>query len=173
MTTRVAVNESTLRRAMRDARYWTAGHPDREALAALVRDGYAALEGQGASDAVVLVRAHTRRVNGTSVTVAAHWRAGRVGGEATLAGATQAPSGDMVRFAATGEDGQPPRVPMERIPNQSGKETVTNFPSWARGSRRYVGETAEQYAYRVMDEHHGGRAGWLRGPRDLRSGSDF
>ena len=60
----------------------------------------------------------------------------------------------------------PPR-PMQRIPNQSGKEAATGRPDWARGFPRYVGETPVQYAHRLMD-HRYGRGGWDRN----RTGAD-
>jgi hypothetical protein len=47
-----------------------------------------------------------------------------------------------------------PRL-MERIPRQSGKEAASDVPSWARGIPRRVGETPNDYAKRLMDDHHG------------------
>jgi hypothetical protein len=48
---------------------------------------------------------------------------------------------------------------MERIPRQSGKEAADDIPSWARGSRRMVGETPSQFAKRIMDGEYG-RGNW-------------
>jgi len=47
------------------------------------------------------------------------------------------------------------RIPMERVPGQSGKEAASDVPSYARGIPRYVGETPDQFARRVMDDRWG------------------
>jgi len=57
-------------------------------------------------------------------------------------------------FFAEPPKGLIPRL-MERIPRQSGKEAADNIPSWARGARRYVGETPREFAKRLMDEQYG------------------
>lgn len=67
----VRITEADLRKAMRDARYWQAGHPERAAFSTWVTDGYRALHPSDAAPrASVWVRAYTR--NGHAV--AAHWR---------------------------------------------------------------------------------------------------
>jgi hypothetical protein len=58
-------------------------------------------------------------------------------------------------FAQPPEEVVPPRIPMERVPGQSAKEAASDIPSFARGVPRYVGETPEQYARRVMDGRWG------------------
>ncbi len=61
------------------------------------------------------------------------------------------------------------RQPMERIPNQSGKEGATNIPDWARGSPRFRGEDPVAFATRLMNERYGkgqwGQTSESRGPR--------
>jgi hypothetical protein len=67
----VMITEADLRQAMRDARYWQAGHPERAAFSAWVTDGFRALYPLDAGPrSAVWVRAYTR--NGHAV--AAHWR---------------------------------------------------------------------------------------------------
>jgi hypothetical protein len=39
------------------------------------------------------------------------------------------------------------------IPRLSGREGAKNIPSWARGSRPYVGENGRNFARRLMDEN--------------------
>ncbi len=60
-------------------------------------------------------------------------------------------------FLAEPPKGIIPRL-MERIPRQSGKEAASDIPSWARGIPRRVGQTPQDYARRVMDDHYGHRA---------------
>ena len=64
-------------------------------------------------------------------------------------------------FAQPPEEVVPPRIPMERVPGQSGKEAASDIPSYARGTPRYVEETPEQYARRVMDDRWG-KGNWER-----------
>lgn len=72
----VRITEADLRHAMRDARYWQAGHPERAAFSAWVTDGFRALHpGDAASRSSVWVKAYTR--NGRAV--AAHWRSAPAG----------------------------------------------------------------------------------------------
>ncbi|MBP0465053.1 hypothetical protein J5Y09_14105 [Roseomonas sp. PWR1] len=76
----VRITQAELREAMRDARYWKPGHPERAAFNAWVTDGFRALNPRDAAPrAAVWVKAYTR--NGH--TVAAHWRAAPPGEEAT------------------------------------------------------------------------------------------
>jgi hypothetical protein len=64
--TDVLINDETLRRAMRDPRYWQWSHPDRETYRDWVSRGFQALErsGRNGGRREVQVRAHTRRRNG-------------------------------------------------------------------------------------------------------------
>jgi hypothetical protein len=41
------------------------------------------------------------------------------------------------------------------IPRLGGREGAKNIPSWARGSRPYVGENGRDFAKRLMDEKYG------------------
>ena len=41
------------------------------------------------------------------------------------------------------------------IPRLSGREGAKNIPSWARGSRPYIGENGRDFAKRLMDEKYG------------------
>ena len=41
------------------------------------------------------------------------------------------------------------------IPRLSGREGAKNIPSWARGSRPYVGENGRDFAKRLMNEKYG------------------
>ena len=67
----VRITHADLREAMRDARYWKPGHPERAAFNAWVTDGFRALyPSDVAPRGAVWVKAYTR--DGHSV--AAHWR---------------------------------------------------------------------------------------------------
>nr|WP_287957341.1 RHS repeat-associated core domain-containing protein [Snodgrassella sp.] len=46
----------------------------------------------------------------------------------------------------------------KRIPNQTGKESANDVPSWARGKPPYKGETPEQFAKRLIKEQYGKNA---------------
>jgi hypothetical protein len=53
---------------------------------------------------------------------------------------------------------EPPKTvrPFKKpIPRLSGREGAKNIPSWARGSRPYVGENGRDFAKRLMDEKYG------------------
>lgn len=68
----VRVTEQDLRGAMRDDRYWRAGHPERTAFVGWVTSGFQGLNpSDGSARGEVWVRAYVR--NGHPV--AAHWRA--------------------------------------------------------------------------------------------------
>ena len=79
----VPLTEASLRAAMRDPRYWRAGHPEREAYHRWVTEGWQRFvrEGEGAHG-VVQVRAYTRTRNGKAEQVGAHHRADPPGGAA-------------------------------------------------------------------------------------------
>ena len=52
----------------------------------------------------------------------------------------------------------PPKMfrPFKRpIPRLNGREGAKNIPSWARGSRPFVGENGRDFAKRLMDEKYG------------------
>jgi hypothetical protein len=67
----VRITQADLRQAMRDARYWKPGHPERAAFNAWVTDGFRALNPPDAAPrGAVWVKAYTR----DGRTVAAHWR---------------------------------------------------------------------------------------------------
>jgi hypothetical protein len=51
------------------------------------------------------------------------------------------------------------------VPGQSGKESASNVPSWARGVPRRVGETPREYAKRVIDDKYGPGGGKDTGPK--------
>jgi hypothetical protein len=57
----------------------------------------------------------------------------------------------------------PPKEFMERIPRLSGKDAAKYIPSWARGNPPRVGETPDQYARRLLDEHYEGKWNGDRG----------
>lgn len=82
----VPVTKEGLRAAMRDPRYWGAGHPEREAYHRWVTEGWQALvrDGQG-KGGVVQVRAYTRTRNGKTEHVGEHSRADPPGGDAPAA----------------------------------------------------------------------------------------
>ncbi len=84
MPERVPITESSLRAALRDPRYWTSGHPEREAYAAPVTDGFRALYNSGeAKGGTVHVRALTRKRDGKVEHVGAHDRSAPPGGLVT------------------------------------------------------------------------------------------
>lgn len=86
----VPITEATLRAAMRDPRYWQAGHPERGACSAWVTRGFQALHGEEApSGGVVHVRACMR--NGHLVSE--HTRGNPAGSEGTGRGAELAAGG--------------------------------------------------------------------------------
>lgn len=158
-------------------------------LRPMVTEGYQALHGPEVRGGVVHVRAHSRTRDGRFEQVAAHTRAAPpAAGEGAPAATSARPLGQ--------DDGQPsatpaqslfllprplllyqrppilPRIPMRRVPNQSGKEAATDVPSFARGLPRYVGESPSQFARRVMDDHWGaGR--WEHVPRRMREMSQI
>ncbi|WP_207792090.1 hypothetical protein [Siccirubricoccus phaeus] len=73
----VPISERSLREAMREPRYWQAGHPEREAFGRWVSQGWQALygkDGPGTSGGVVFVRAYSRVRNGKVEEVGAHLR---------------------------------------------------------------------------------------------------
>ncbi len=72
--TDVLINDETLRRAMRDPRYWQWSHPDRETYRDWVGAGFQALErsARNGGRREVQVRAHTRRRNGREERVGAY-----------------------------------------------------------------------------------------------------
>lgn len=76
------VTADSLRSAMRDPRYWRAGHPEREAYFRWVSEGWQAhVQGGEGRNGVVQVRAYSRTRNGKTEDVAAHTRSGPPGGE--------------------------------------------------------------------------------------------
>nr|WP_149535892.1 hypothetical protein [Siccirubricoccus phaeus] len=94
----VPVTEESLRAAMRDPRYWQAGHPERDAFGRWVTQGFDALYGEkGRSGGVVFVQAYTRVRNGKVEDVGAHQRSapeGRGGDKLPIGGDKDAGEGD-------------------------------------------------------------------------------
>lgn len=67
--------EASLRAAMRDPRYWQAGHPERSRYVARVTEGWRSLvEAEAGQGGVVNVRGYVRTIDGKAVNVAAHTR---------------------------------------------------------------------------------------------------
>lgn len=60
----------------------------------------------------------------------------------------------------------------EPIPRLSGKEGAKEIPSWARGSRPYIGENGRDFAKRLMDEKYG-RDNWKPSDREYRQLQKF
>ena len=59
------ITETALRQAMRDPRYWQAGHPERADYAAWVTEGWQALaQGEASGTRQVRVRSYRRRRRG-------------------------------------------------------------------------------------------------------------
>lgn len=76
------VTEESLRSAMRDPRYWRAGHPERDAYFRWVSDGWQAyVQGGEGRNGIVHVRAYSRARNGKTENVAAHTRSSPPGGD--------------------------------------------------------------------------------------------
>lgn len=147
MPMRVPISEASLRRAMRDDRYWLPGHPERQAYAGWVSDGYRALGAAGSGGGgVVFVRAYVRMRAGRTEHVAAHQRSAPPhGGARDGMGAVRLAQLLTPRFFARPPTGPlPPGTPMQRIPRQSGRGSARDIPDWAHGRPRHVGETPTQ-----------------------------
>lgn len=101
----VRIREGDLRAAMRDRRYWQAGHPERATYAAWVSEGRQRLHGPDATteggERIVQVRAHDRTRNG---------RREQVDADASRRPSGRGGSGDAVRAA-------PPRAAAETAPD--------------------------------------------------------
>lgn len=190
MAIRIPINETVLRRAMGTERYWQSGHPERQAFSDWVRNGFSAVfpaDRQASSGGTVFVRAYVRHQDGKPVQVAAHQRSGRprqaFSSPARRGGSETSDSSPPVVLAqgilpwlmprAPGLFARPPATPMQRIPRQSGKEAASDVPSWARGYPRYVGESPNQYAHRLMDQQYGGRSGWSGRNMDPQRSTEF
>jgi hypothetical protein len=149
----IPLTEAGLRSAMRDPRPWTSGHPEREAYAKWVTQGWQDFVRDGPErGGMVQVRAYTRMRNGKPQQVAAHTRGDPPGGD----GGTDAAIQPIVyrRETRPGDD-LPTGPSMERIPGQSGKENASGIPSWARGQPRMTGENPKAYSERLMDRRYG------------------
>lgn len=85
MTRSVPVTEASLRRAMRDARYWNNASLERPGYVQWVTEGYRALAGPTIrlpdGGGMVFVRAYTRSRDGKTEQVLAHYRADPPGGK--------------------------------------------------------------------------------------------
>ncbi len=85
MTRSVPVTEASLRRAMRDARYWNNASLERPGYVRWVTEGYRALAGPTIrlpdGGGMVFVRAYTRSRDGKTEQVRAHYRADPPGGK--------------------------------------------------------------------------------------------
>lgn len=197
MAIRIPINETALRRAMGTETYRQSGHPERQAFSDWVRNGFSAVfpaDRPGSSGGTVFVRAYTRRQDGKPVQVSAHQRSGRprqaLPGSPSRRGeieaSPQAPPVVLAQgimpwlmpraptlFARPPVTPGGPRVPMQRVPRQSGKESARDTPDWARGNPRYVGENPSQYAERLLDRHYGSRSAWDRVPADRGPTSEF
>ena len=172
MASTVPITAADLRRAVGDARYWQAGNAERAAFVQWVTEGYQALHGPGAHGGTVHVRAYSRMRDGKVEQVAAHTRAAPPAAGDHTHGDQPAQSlgADDARAAVIPAQSlllmprplllyqRPPilpRIPMRRVPNQSGKEAARDTPSFARGAARFVGESPAQFARRIMDNHWG------------------
>ena len=81
------ITEADLRAAMRDPRYWQAGHPERSSYVARVSEGWRSLvEAEAGQGGAVNVRPYVRTINGKTVSVAAHTRGDPPGGSGSLSG---------------------------------------------------------------------------------------
>ena len=158
---RTVITEDSLRRAMRDDRYWQVQHPERGAYAGWVTKGRQALATSplrtAAGQGMVSVRAYERQRNGRPEHVSAYTRSGRAGQGNTAAtprpGIVPAQLGPFLlapkppvplprarvapRGAAetpeTGSLPKDPGPPRQKKPGLSGKEAASAVPSWARG----------------------------------------
>lgn len=168
MADRFIVTESSLREAMRDDRYWHAGHPERNAYVNWVGEGFQALvrAEQAGDRSVVHVRAYSRVRDGRTEHVSDHLRSAPPRGDEDGVTLAQAPF--LLTPRAPLVFSRPPvgRIPMERVARQSGKESARDVPSWARGMDRYVGETPARYAERLMNERYG-PGNWADRPREF------
>jgi hypothetical protein len=81
------ITEADLRAAMRDPRYWQAGHPERSSYVARVSEGWRSLvEAEAGQGGAVNVRPYVRTISGKAVNVAAHTRGDPPGGSGSLSG---------------------------------------------------------------------------------------
>lgn len=159
MVERVTIGAGDLRRAVADERYWNSSHPERMAFVDWVTDGFRALHGPEARGGTVQVRAYTRMREGRIHQVGAHARGAPPGGGGGTGGPIQRAQAPFFLFTRPPVVPPGARVPMRRIPRQSGKEAADNIPSWAEGARRFVGEAPQDFARRVMDGRWG-RGNW-------------
>ena len=179
MADTIPITDADLRAAIRDPRYWK-DNPEREDFARWVSDGYKALYGPDskASGGVVHVRAYTRKRDGHTENVRAHTRHGAEGGEKEGGDKTAPPPGEarpnllepaqfLPWIVAKPPFYVPPVRPpgsfMRRIPRISGKDEAKDIPSFAERFARMVGERAEDFATRIMNETFG-RNGWRGNP---------
>lgn len=180
MADTVTITEADMRRALKDDRYWRRGDPERAGYVGWVTDGFRALAGPEARNGTVQVRAYTRMRDGREERVAAHTRSSSSGSSSTEnAHDNRAAESDVTPTQALPFlFARPPIVPrlpgaprteMRRVPGQSGRESASDVPSFARGFRRYTDETPVQFARRVMDETYGvGRWSGPERARELR-----
>lgn len=99
MSERISITEADLRQAMRDPRYWQAGHPERAVFNAWVTQGWQSLYpqvGGGASAGTVRVRAYSRTRNGHAEEVSAYTRSGRYGDDTQAQSDAAAPDSGAV-----------------------------------------------------------------------------
>lgn len=186
---RTVITEDSLRRAMRDDRYWQVQHPERGAYAGWVTKGWQALATSplrtAAGQGMVSVRAYERQRNGRPEHVSAYTRSGRAGQGNTAATprpgivpvqlgpfllapkppvplprARVAPRG-AAETPETGSLPKDPGPPRQKKPGLSGKEAASDVPSWARGIPRGQNQTAEEYATKLMNDQYG-KGNWER-----------
>jgi hypothetical protein len=169
MAESITITEADLRAAIRDPRYWMSGHPEREGFAGWVTEGFRALHGPEAKGGSVKVRAYTRRRDGREEHVGAHTPGSAAGWGEGWEWEGIADPGEvlpdlleptqMLPFFARPPfyvpQTRPSGTPMRRVPNQSGKDGAKNPPSFAQGRPRFVGESAKNYAERMMNENYG------------------
>ena len=87
------VTETDLRQAMRDPRYWQAGHPERADYAAMVMDGWQALaQGEAGGTRQVRVRSYRRRRRGQEEQVGSYVQTRRAAQATERPGVAAAPS---------------------------------------------------------------------------------
>ncbi len=128
--TLVPATEASLKRAMRDPRYWQSGHPERSAYSAWVSDGWQALgkasPGGRTAEGLVFVRAYDCTRNGHAEHVSAHTRSAAPGRDSQDGGATVVPASHWMRGGAApgtglpalpGPGGRMPPLPLPRFPS--------------------------------------------------------
>jgi len=151
----VPVTEASLKRAMRDPRYWQAGHPERNDYVRWVTGGWdslgAAAPGGRMSQGMVFVRAYERTRGGKSHHVSAHQRgtvSGRGGVQLAMSGADPVFGGSvlgqrpLLLGPPIGTRPALPRPPVRSIPARPGVRADTRRGSL--GARGWYNTIPEQ-----------------------------